>query len=76
MSCKLFLYKGSELNEQDLITALARDAQVVEDYRSQEEREGTDYEREDSITFQKKVDALQKSMNVEVGNQNVEIRNQ
>ena len=66
MSCKLFLYKGSELNEQDLITALARDAQVVEDYRSQEEREGTDYEREDSITFQKKVDALQKSMNVEV----------
>jgi len=66
MSCKTYLYKGSELNEKQLIQALASDPKIIEAYKAQEEREGSDYEAEDRNTFERKVDALKKTMNVEV----------
>lgn len=66
MSCKTFLYKGEELTEEELIQVLSTDPKIVEAYKAQEEREGSDYEREDRATFEKKVDALKKTMNVEV----------
>ena len=66
MSCKTYKYKGSELNEKDLIRALALDNKIIESYKSQEERAGSDYEAEDRVTFERKVDALKRTMNVEV----------
>ena len=66
MSCKTYLYKGSELNEEQLIKRLSQDPNITEAYKSQEERVGSDYEIEDRDSFQAKVDALQKTMNVEV----------
>ena len=66
MSCKTYLYKGSELTEEQLIQRLSQDPNITEAYRSQEEREGSDYEIEDRESFQAKVDALQRTMNVEV----------
>ncbi|MBV1929359.1 MAG: hypothetical protein KUG81_07610, partial [Gammaproteobacteria bacterium] len=66
MSCKTYLYQGRELTESGLIQALAVDPKIVQSYMAQEEREGMDYELEDRQTFEKKVKALQESMNVEV----------
>jgi len=66
MSCKTYLYQGEELNEIELIIALSNDPSIVEAYTAQEEREGSDYAEEDMITFEKKVNALKKTMNVEV----------
>jgi hypothetical protein len=66
MSCKTYLYKGSELTEEQLIQRLSQDPNITEAYRSQEERQGSDYEIEDRDSFQAKVDALQRTMNVEV----------
>jgi hypothetical protein len=66
MSCKTYLYKGQSLTEEQLIQVLSIDPKIVEAYKAQEEREGSDYEREDRVTFERKVDALKKTMNVEV----------
>ena len=66
MSCKTYLYKGQSLTEEQLIQVLSIDPKIVESYKAQEERQGSDYEREDRITFERKVDAMKKTMNVEV----------
>lgn len=66
MSCTTYLYKGQKLNEEQLIQVLSIDPKIVESYKAQEERQGSDYEREDRIIFEQKVDALKKTMNVEV----------
>jgi hypothetical protein len=65
MSCKYF-YKKESLTETELIEVLSRDSAIVDRYRAQEERIGEDYAKEDRATFDKKVKALKKTMNVEV----------
>jgi hypothetical protein len=65
MSCK-YNYKGEFLTEKELINVLSQDQSIVDKYKPQEERLGGDYEQEDIDTFNKKVDALKKTMNVEV----------
>lgn len=66
MSCKTYKYKGSELTEQELIKYLSLDKNIVESYKAQEERADLGYESEDRITFERKVSALKRTMNVEV----------
>tara|TARA_R110000822_G_scaffold227017_1_gene359650 strand:+ start:35183 stop:39247 length:4065 start_codon:yes stop_codon:yes gene_type:complete len=66
MSCK-FKYKGEEYSEQELIQVLSNDPDIISKYGIQEQRVGLDgYDEEDLDMFQRKVDHLKKSMNVEV----------
>ena len=65
--CKIFVYKGKEYTEKQLIKTLAADTSLVDRFRAQEQRgQDSDYAPEDMDTFKKKVEALQKTLNVEV----------
>ena len=66
MNCKMYKYEDMVLTEAQLIQVLSTNIELVESFKSQEEREGTDYEREQRATFEQKVEALKKTMNVEV----------
>lgn len=65
MSCK-YDYKGQKLTEKELIKALSLDPAIIAQYKPQEERPGSDYQKEDLAAFNKKVEHLKRSMNVEV----------
>ena len=65
MECT-YKYKGSSLTKKELIEVLSYDPEVVQQYAAQEERIGDDYEAEDISVFNKKAEALKRTMNVEV----------
>lgn len=66
MSCT-FNYKGKKYSESEIIQVLSTDPEIIKAYSAQEQRVGLDgYATEDLDIFQKKVDHLKKSMNVEV----------
>ena len=65
--CKIYIYKGKEYTEMQLAKRLASDTSLVDRFRAQEQRgQDSDYAPEDMDTFKKKVEAMQKTMNVEV----------
>ena len=65
--CKIFVYKGKEYTEKELVRTLSADTALVERFRAQEQRgQDSDYAPEDIETFKKKVEAMQETMNVEV----------
>lgn len=65
--CKIFVYKGKEYTEKQLVKTLSADTALVERFRAQEQRgQDSDYAPEDMATFKKKVEAMQETMNVEV----------
>lgn len=65
--CKIFVYKGKEYTEKELVRTLSADTALVERFRAQEQRgQDSDYAPEDIDTFKKKVEAMQQTMDVEV----------
>lgn len=65
MSCK-FNYKGKDYTEAELIKVLSSDPAIMEKYFPQEERYTDDYTPEDLAMFNRKVEKLQKSLDVVV----------
>ena len=68
MSC-LYSYKGKEYTEEALKKVLSQDPAIQKEYSGkayQEERVNDSYTREDLAMFNKKIDHLQKSMDVKV----------
>lgn len=53
--CKIFVYKGKEYTEKQLVKTLSADTALVERFRAQEQRgQDSDYAPEDMATFKKK----------------------
>ena len=67
MSCKIYKFRGKEYNETQLVSLLANDMDLVKSLRPQEQRgQDADYKAEDIDVFKDKVEALQKTLDVEV----------
>ncbi len=67
MSCKIYKFRGKEYSETQLVSLLANDMDLVKSLRPQEQRgQDADYKAEDIDVFKDKVEALQKTLDVEV----------